>query len=183
MKRKRTFPEDKFWPPTNSVSLWSPLLRHIQMLHIGFAHTMCARIISILLPEHVAAVPTSSHLNDETLPSAEIEHDPSYYMCLARWVMWSIDNWSDTGVESEMDVRRDVTEYLMQALGHCLRDPRPCGDAAYVQSILNSVWSAQTSVFQRRSSSSSYLLSGVMVCFCHKLRDRVSGSSAKGKVS
>lgn len=104
------------------------------MLHIDFSRTICARILSILLPEPVTAIPSSGHLNDEGLTPTEVQYDPSYYMCLARWVMWSIDTWSDVESETDIHLRRDVTESLMQALGHCLNEARPKENVAYVHS-------------------------------------------------
>lgn len=136
----------------NSVSLWSPLIKHIQILHIGFAHTICARIVAILLPDPVAAPPASSDPNDEALSSNEIEHDLSYHMCLARWMVWLVDNGSAVGIDDEMDVllRRDVIETLMQALGHRFTEPRPGEIVAYVQSFSNCVVCSSLSFTARR---------------------------------
>ncbi|EKM83617.1 hypothetical protein AGABI1DRAFT_123945 [Agaricus bisporus var. burnettii JB137-S8] len=142
-RKKRTDPGDKFWPPTNSISLWSPLLKHLQMLHIDFARTICARILSILLPEPVTAIPSSGHLNDEGLTPTEVQYDPSYYMCLARWVMWSIDTWSDVESETDIHLRRDVTESLMQALGHCLNEARPRENVA-AEALLQAICSQES---------------------------------------
>ena len=50
--------------------------------------------------------------------------DESYQLCLARWVMWSIetlDEQSDT--RTDFDLRKEVTLNLMQALGHADSQP------------------------------------------------------------
>ncbi|KAF9454998.1 Las1-domain-containing protein [Macrolepiota fuliginosa MF-IS2] len=125
-KRKRVFPEDKFWPPQLSVSLWTPLLKHVQVLHADFAYTLCTRILSILFPNEPSK--TASIQNDVGVTAAAAKTDSSYDMCLARWVMWSLDTWSNPGSnfargeETDINLGRDIAVLLLQAPGHRLGD-------------------------------------------------------------
>ncbi|KXN81109.1 Protein LAS1 [Leucoagaricus sp. SymC.cos] len=125
-KKKRIFPEDKFWPPELSVSLWAPLLNHIQVLHADFPSTLCTHILSLLLPDNTTGSPI------------EAKNDPSYDICLARWVMWSLDNWSTSTSSPRtkgIGFRRDVVSFLMKALGHRTGDPLSKDTKAYVPSF------------------------------------------------
>lgn len=104
----------------------------MQVLHADFAYTLCVRILSILFP----ADPTTTTPNAGAL-AVDIKSDPSYEMCLARWVMWSLDTWSNpnSSTEGEMDVdlRKDIAVSLMQELGHRMGDPRTKENKAYVR--------------------------------------------------
>jgi len=115
LERKRIFPEDKFWPSQLSISLWKPLLQHIQYLHVNFAHILCTQMISLLLSPN--AVPGSQNTT---------RSDPSFNMCTARWVMWSLDFWSTSSSksseESDPKLRNDVIVGLMQGLGRQMGD-------------------------------------------------------------
>ncbi|KAF5356105.1 hypothetical protein D9756_004030 [Leucocoprinus leucothites] len=126
-KKKRVFPEDKFWPPQFSVSLWTPLLKHVQSLHADFAYILCSQIITLLfLPG--AIIDTSVSI-EEKISGAKPKSDPSYDMCLARWVMWALDTWSNpspdtTETDIDSELQKDVVTVLMQNLGHRMGDPR-----------------------------------------------------------
>lgn len=106
------------------------------MLHTDFAHTLCTRILSVLFP--AVATPPSGRPNSEDGIVAEAKCDPSYHMCLARWMMWSLDTWSSTSTEDETDVRlrRNITKSLMQILGHRLSDTPSKDNKAYAQLYL-----------------------------------------------
>lgn len=129
--RKRIFPDDKFWPPQLSLSLWTPLLKHVQILHPNFAGVLCANILTTLLP--VEAPSTESPSTNTELVRLEAKNDPSYEMCLARWVMWSLDTWSKADDENSTkpDLNKDVASFLIQALGRELGDSRSKNDKAY----------------------------------------------------
>jgi hypothetical protein len=129
--RKRVFPEEKFWPPQLSVSLWTPLLKHIQVLHASFACTLCAHILCHLLPPDATAHHTSQSM-------VENRKDPSSDMCLARWIMWCLDTWSNSSSvsqeETNAELRKDVIISLMQGLGYRMSDHRSKDTEACVQS-------------------------------------------------
>jgi len=52
--------------------------------------------------------------------------DPSFNMCIARWVIWSLDFWStsssEPSEESDPQLRKDVVVALMQGLGRQMGD-------------------------------------------------------------
>lgn len=104
-KKKRTLEESTFTPQKNAISLWSPLLKHIQSVRVHFAVVLCDVICSRLLNTDDVKLETNS--------------DPSYEMFLASWVMWAIETWSGE-LWSKVDLKRDVTVALMRGLGHHL---------------------------------------------------------------
>jgi len=114
LERKRIFPEDRFWPSQLSISLWKPLLQHIQYLHVNFAYILCTQMISLLISPN-----TVSDSQNAT------RGDPLFNMCIARWVMWSLDTWStlsSKSPDSDPKLRKDVVVALMQGLGHQISD-------------------------------------------------------------
>lgn len=130
LKRKRIFPEDKFWPSQLSVSLWKPLLQHIQYLHVNFAYILCTRMISLLLsPDTVSG----------SKNAPETKSDPSFNMCIARWVMWALDTWStsssSSSEESDPELRKDVVLVLVQGLGREMGGPQFKDRRVYNQSL------------------------------------------------
>ena len=130
LKRKRIFPEDKFWPSQLSVSLWKPLLQHIQYLHVNFAYILCTRMISLLLsPDTVSG----------SKNAPETKSDPSFNMCIARWVMWALDTWStsssSSSEESDPELREDVVLVLVQGLGREMGGPQFKDRRVYNQSL------------------------------------------------
>ncbi|KAJ3575915.1 hypothetical protein NP233_g798 [Leucocoprinus birnbaumii] len=123
-KKKRVFPEDEFWPPEVSVSLWTPLLKHIQFLHADFAYILCTRIISTLLLDEQS---NSSLTSEANISEAKPKSDPSYDICLARWVRWALDTWSTSKSsenETDPELQKDVVALLLQRLGHKVGDPQ-----------------------------------------------------------
>lgn len=104
-KKKRTLEESTFTPQKNAISLWCPLLKHIQSVRSNFAVVLCDVICSRLL-----------NIDDAKL---ETNPDPSYEVFLASWVMWAIETWSGE-LWSKVDLKRDVTVALVRGLGHHL---------------------------------------------------------------
>jgi ribosomal biogenesis protein LAS1 len=98
-KKKRIFPVDTFLPPRFSVLLWTPLLSHLQSHHPDLPSVLADHIINLLLSNGG--------------PQAELKRDDfSFDMCLARWVFWIIDEWSDG-----FDLKKDVMTTFVTALG------------------------------------------------------------------
>ncbi|KAJ7655181.1 Las1-like-domain-containing protein [Mycena polygramma] len=87
-KKKRTFPVDSFLPPAFSVELWSPLLSDLHALHPDFPAILSSRILT--------------RRTDA---------------CLARWAMWTIENWDAENSESDLDLKRDIIISLITGLG------------------------------------------------------------------
>jgi ribosomal biogenesis protein LAS1 len=131
--RKRVFPEDRFWPPQLSVSVWTPLLKQIQLLHADFPYTLCTRILSLLLPvDDGTNTPTQTRSSTSPIES---KRDPSYDICLARWVVWSITNLSNPSPDTmDGELEKDVVIFLMQSLGRMMGNPRSKDTKVYVRS-------------------------------------------------
>ncbi|KAJ7139738.1 Las1-like-domain-containing protein [Mycena epipterygia] len=104
-KKKRTFPPDSFLPPKFSVELWSPLLSDIHALHPDFPAILSHRIVSHLLADA------------PQLDIVPIAVDTTYDACLARWAMWTIDDWDAENSESDLDLKKDVIISLITGLG------------------------------------------------------------------
>jgi len=90
------------------VLLWVPLLQHLHSLHHGFLIVLCDLILSALLGGNLEPG-TSEH-----------QPDSSYDMCLARWVMWSIETWDSSRPQTDFDLRKQVTTNLLQALSQAV---------------------------------------------------------------
>jgi len=105
-KKKRTLEESTFTPQKNAISLWCPLLKHIQSVRTNFAVVLCDVICSRLL--------NTDDVKLETNP------DPSYEVFLASWVMWAIETWNG----ELCDLKRDVTVALVQGIGYHLSSLR-----------------------------------------------------------
>ncbi|KAJ7814152.1 Las1-like-domain-containing protein [Mycena olivaceomarginata] len=104
-ERKRTFPADSFLPPKFSVELWAPLLSDLHTLHSDFPAILSSRIVSHLLAE------------PPQLDMVPIAVDTTYDACLARWAMWTIENWDVENSESDLDLKRDTIISLITGLG------------------------------------------------------------------
>ncbi|KAE9395918.1 Las1-domain-containing protein [Gymnopus androsaceus JB14] len=100
-KKKRVCPTDSFCPPKASVQIWTPLLANVQALHPSFPSILANRTLSHLLATSAKVVQNN------------VSPDPSYDMCLSRWIFWVIDKWDS---ESDEDVRSDVVASLLTAL-------------------------------------------------------------------
>ncbi|KAH7912990.1 Las1-like-domain-containing protein [Hygrophoropsis aurantiaca] len=111
--RKRVGPADSYLPPRNSLALWTPLLVHLQSNHPHFAHTLAGRLTSFLLSDHRALRgDTDRILNQSDINSS----DPSYDLCLARWVAWIVQTWDDDETDNGLDLRKDIVLMLASTL-------------------------------------------------------------------
>ncbi|EPQ61021.1 Las1-domain-containing protein [Gloeophyllum trabeum ATCC 11539] len=80
-KRKRVFTSNTFDPPASGINIWTPLLNHVQALHPAFYGVAATRIVSLLCPA-----------SQEPTTADSASSDITYYICLARWAMWFINN-------------------------------------------------------------------------------------------
>jgi len=99
-KKKRQPSANSMIPNKISISLWSPLLLHIQTLHPDFPFVFCRFIVSLL---------TGSKSTDKS-------DDPSYDAYIACWVMWAVETWQAVS-SGDLNLRREVLSYLLQELG------------------------------------------------------------------
>ncbi|KAJ7042614.1 Las1-domain-containing protein [Mycena alexandri] len=104
-KKKRVFPAESFSPPNFSVELWSPLLSDLHALHPDFPAILVNRIVLHLLTE------------PPQLDIVPIAVDTTYDACLARWAMWTVDNWDVENSESDLDLKKDTIVSLITGLG------------------------------------------------------------------
>lgn len=79
--RKRTLDGKSFHPQRTAVSLWMPLIHHIESLHAGFITVLVAQLTSQLLNE--PAGPGG--------PGTPPGRDGSYDSFIAAWVIYLLD--------------------------------------------------------------------------------------------
>ncbi|KAJ8520597.1 hypothetical protein ONZ45_g2629 [Pleurotus djamor] len=94
-KKKRLFPDDAFLPPSPSVALWSPLLSHLFEHHPDLPLILCEKIALTL-----NSMPSSSTSFDE---------------CLARWVIWVVNQIELGDPDYATQLRRNVYVTLFQS--------------------------------------------------------------------
>jgi ribosomal biogenesis protein LAS1 len=104
--RKRILLKGSFTPPEGLISLWAPLLSHIQSLHPAFPSVLVSEIVSRLLSDPS----TGSQLN---VP------DHSYEMCLASWVVFLLrkSDTDDPDPDDDAPTTRNVVITLLNNLG------------------------------------------------------------------
>jgi len=97
--RKRQV-SDSLLPSKTSISLWEPLLRHVESIHPQFPHVLCQRLVSILIsrPE-----------------DSDQRPDPTYDTYLACWVEWTVETWGDTSSEY-IDLRKNALSNLVKGM-------------------------------------------------------------------
>ncbi|KAJ6604255.1 Las1-like-domain-containing protein [Mycena vulgaris] len=88
-----------------SVELWTPLLSELHALHPDFPAILSSRIVAYLLADA------------PQLDMVPIAVDTTYDACLARWAMWTIDNWDNENSESDLDLKKDIIVLLITGLG------------------------------------------------------------------
>ncbi|KZT23797.1 Las1-domain-containing protein [Neolentinus lepideus HHB14362 ss-1] len=111
-KRKRTLLSDSFQPPASGLNIWATLLKHVQALHPTFYDVAASRIVSQL----------SSPVEGYT-PVGGSNAASSYYMGLARWAMWFVQNKSGESGDAAPDLRKeDVVVTLITNLGLSAED-------------------------------------------------------------
>lgn len=108
-RRKRDFPIGSFSPPTFSLLLWNPLLRHLHSVYSDFLVVLTGRIVSHLLTD-----------NDSLKTPVENQTDLSYDLCLVRWAIWCIDTWDRDESQTYFDLKKEVTINLMHTIGHSI---------------------------------------------------------------
>jgi len=90
-------------PNKTSISLWGPLLQHIQTLHPDFPFVFCRFLVSLLT-------------GTKSIKGFEPGNDPSYDAYIACWVMWAIETWQ-TASSGYFNLRKEVLLHLLQGLG------------------------------------------------------------------
>ena len=105
--------DDAFLPPSNTITIWAPLLQFIQLQHTEFALVLGSRICSQLVNSEL----TSSNNNTPPQSESEVKSDPTYLSCLARWANWVCDSFTESTTQ---DLRRDMVAQLLQDLGRAL---------------------------------------------------------------
>lgn len=95
--RKRQPSAESMIPNKISISLWSPLLQHIQTSHPDFPLVFCRCFVSLLTTKSV-------------------ERDLSYDTYIACWVMWAVETWQAAS-SGDFNLRREVLSHLLRELG------------------------------------------------------------------
>ncbi|KAI0793360.1 Las1-like-domain-containing protein [Abortiporus biennis] len=134
LSKKKRAVTSSFQPPASTLSIWTPLLSHVTVLHPTLPSTLINKIISHLTPNvdvpltDVFQQQENISLEDDTSTNRELSYD----ICLASWAKWIVDNWEvediDTdddddenengGGDREQKLRReDVVISLITALG------------------------------------------------------------------
>jgi ribosomal biogenesis protein LAS1 len=121
IRRKRVFSSDSFAPPKDSISLWTPLLKHLQSYHQDLPSTLANHIISHLVTGH-QKLDTLIDCDQETVDAAR--RDESFDMCIARWAWWIVDSWAVEDDDPDLNLRKDIVVTLITSLG-----PDPSGVA------------------------------------------------------
>ncbi|KAL4244574.1 hypothetical protein ABKN59_009945 [Abortiporus biennis] len=133
LSKKKRAVTSSFQPPASTLSIWTPLLSHVTVLHPTLPSTLINKIISHLTPNvdvpltDVFQQQENISLDEDTSTNRELSYD----ICLASWAKWIVDNWevedTDTdddddnengGGDREQKLRReDVVVSLITALG------------------------------------------------------------------
>lgn len=96
--RKRQPSADSMIPNKISISLWSPLLQHIQTSHPDFPLVFCRCFVSLLTG------------------TKSVERDLSYDVYIACWVIWAVKTWQAAS-SGYFNLRREVLSHLLRELG------------------------------------------------------------------
>lgn len=115
MIRKRSFPQNHYLPPVASIAIWAPLLQNLQENHNNLSSILAGRICSVLLGGDVSEA-------SEDLISLDTRSDPTFDLCLARWVAWLVEVW-DTKPSTDYDLRQEVVITLLRGLNGMLWNP------------------------------------------------------------
>jgi ribosomal biogenesis protein LAS1 len=114
LRRKRVFPSDSFAPPKDSISLWIPLLKHLQSYHQDLPSTLANHIISHLVTGN-QKLDTIVDYDQETVDAAR--RDESFDMCIARWAWWIVDSRAVEDDDPDLNLRKDIVVTLITSLG------------------------------------------------------------------
>jgi len=133
-KKKRQFSADAMIPNKFSISLWSPLLQHIQTSHPDFPLVFCRCFVSLLTG------------------TKSVERDLSYDAYIACWVIWAVETWQAAS-SGYFNLRRAVLSHLLRELGCYPSDRVPTAISLLkVLSIGRSEFEAVTSLLLRSAS-------------------------------
>ncbi|KAH0838638.1 Las1-like-domain-containing protein, partial [Lanmaoa asiatica] len=102
--RKCRAPADPFLPTTNSLALWTPLLRQLHATHATFPPIFISRIISILLDDLMGP---NLDINIAEPDSKSPHRGAIYSEYLARWATWAVRTWTSES-EHGTDLRKEV---------------------------------------------------------------------------
>jgi len=138
-KKKRQFSADAMIPNKFSISLWSPLLQHIQTSHPDFPLVFCRCFVSLLTG------------------TKSVERDLSYDAYIACWVIWAVETWQAAS-SGYFNLRRAVLSHLLRELGCYPSDRVPTAISLLkVLSIGRSEFEAVTSLLLRSPSQCSQM--------------------------
>ncbi|KAF9650732.1 Las1-domain-containing protein [Thelephora ganbajun] len=109
-RKKRTLDAKSFHPQRETISLWMPLIHHIESLHAGFITVLIAQLTLQLLNEPSAPGPVT--------PPAR---DGSYESFIGAWVVYLLDTQTlpvgDEGADQELTSRTKIIPIIMGGLG------------------------------------------------------------------
>jgi hypothetical protein len=123
--RKRASP-GSFFPPSQLIAIWAPLLKFIQLQHTDFALLLTTRICSQLVVSELSSL--------DLIALSESKLDPTYLACLSRWANWTISSLPDS--DSKDELRKDAVMQLLQELGKAMVSPKQ-HKARYVGVVAN----------------------------------------------
>lgn len=133
--RKRTQPSQRLaGPPAEYISIWSPLLSHVQSNHPTFLNILISRILSYLLSDRFEAPSSSDGVstNGNGNENGTNHSDLSYDFTLASWILWIVDNYQNTD-GADIDLNDILREFLL-GFGH--RHNNACACLPFEMSIL-----------------------------------------------
>ncbi|GJJ08732.1 hypothetical protein Clacol_002951 [Clathrus columnatus] len=109
-KKKRTLPTQGLnGPPAEYLSIWSPLLSHLQANHPTFLSILLFRILSHLFSDN-------SETTDGPSMGGINHSDPTYDFTLASWALWIVDNYQNNdGAAIDLN---DILKELLLGFGH-----------------------------------------------------------------
>jgi len=142
-KKKRQPSTDSMIPNKTSISLWSPLLQHIQTLHTDFPIVFCRCFVSLL-----------AGTKSEESMSQGVKRDTSYDVYIGCWVIWAIETWQTSS--GYLNLRKEVLSHLLQELG-CYHSHRVSIAVSLLQvlSVGRSDFEALTALLLQPPSQSS----------------------------
>lgn len=115
--RKRTQPTHGLTGPSAEyISVWSPVLTHLQTNHPTFLSILLSRILSQLFSDY-------SELQSATSTDG-FQDDPSCDFTLASWALWIVDNYQN--VNGALIDSDDILKELLLGLGHQYNNAYVC---------------------------------------------------------
>ena len=105
--------------PSNSVlTIWTPLLSHLQVLHPGLQSVLVSKIIAHLLTDPAAA-DANAEMETISLGADDRRRDASYDMCIASWAYWLVTAFSPNTSDPEDEAAKieEAAVALIKGLG------------------------------------------------------------------